>query len=335
MPINARLPFFGRRLFRLRNILLIVMLMVLALPLGGLYFFRIYENELVQQTERELIAQSAALSASYRQLLRNLAPVGRPYGRKLSGAASVEVPSDSHDEGYYRPILPGLSLIDPIQPPRPDAKPSLASADALSVRAGQLLLPVMRDTQQVSLAGMRLLDMNGTVIAGREEIGLSLAHLPEVQKALQGHYAGVIRQRLSDQPPPPLYSVSRGTHIRVFVAFPVIEKGYLQGVFYLSRTPQNILKHLYGVKERVIIATLSLLTLVVLVVAFVFLHFAPDPRADTTNGADQRRGTEKLRTAPLSDHVRNSAAFGELCRCVEGPGGAQRLYQALRQPCLP
>jgi len=76
--VSFKLPFWRRRLFRLRNILLCVMLMVLALPLGGLYFFRIYENELVQQTERELIAQAAALSASYRQLLRNLQTNGNP-----------------------------------------------------------------------------------------------------------------------------------------------------------------------------------------------------------------------------------------------------------------
>ena len=41
----------------------------------------------------------------------------------------------------------------------------------------------MLGTQQITLSGIRLLDMNGTVIAGREEIGLSLAHLPEVQRA--------------------------------------------------------------------------------------------------------------------------------------------------------
>ena len=72
MPINARFPLVKHRLFRLRNILLLVMLMVLALPLGGLYFFRIYENELVQQTERELISQSAELAAGFRLLTRNL-----------------------------------------------------------------------------------------------------------------------------------------------------------------------------------------------------------------------------------------------------------------------
>jgi signal transduction histidine kinase len=107
------------------------------------------------------------------------------------------------------------------------------------------------------------------VIAGREEMGLSLAHIPEVKQALSGHYASVIRQRLSDQPPPPLYSISRGTLIRVFVAFPIIENQHLQGVLYLSRTPENILKHLYAVKEKVIAVSLVLLVLVALLVAFV------------------------------------------------------------------
>ena len=70
MPINARLPLPRKRLFRLRSILLVVMLAVLALPMGGLYFFRIYENGLVQQTELELISQSAALAATFRQVVR-------------------------------------------------------------------------------------------------------------------------------------------------------------------------------------------------------------------------------------------------------------------------
>lgn len=35
------------------------------------------------------------------------------------------------------------------------------------------------------------------------------------------HPASALRQRVSDEPPPPLYSVSRGTHVRVFVALPV------------------------------------------------------------------------------------------------------------------
>jgi hypothetical protein len=113
---------------------------------------------------------------------------------------------------------------------------------------GRLMQPIMRDTQHIMLSGIRLLDYQGIVVAGREEMGLSFAQVPEVRQALQGHYASVIRQRISDEPPPPLYSISRGSNIRVFVALPIIEtvpvaamqpwrREYLQGVVYLSRTP--------------------------------------------------------------------------------------------------
>lgn len=261
MPINARLPFARRRLFRLRNILLFLMLIVTALPLGGLYFFRIYENELVQQTERELIAQSAVLSASYRALLRAMPNSGQPYGKVLPQLAQAQPD--------YTPITPSLSLINPIHSRRPAALPVLLTIDASAQKAAALLTPVMQDSQRFTLAGMRLLDFNGTVIAGREEVGLSLAHIAEVNKALHGEFSSVIRQRLSDQPPPPLYSVSRGTLIRVFTAFPIIENGYLQGVVYLSRSPENIVKHLYFVKEKVFLFSLLLLALITVLVLLV------------------------------------------------------------------
>jgi signal transduction histidine kinase len=53
------------------------------------------------------------------------------------------------------------------------------------------------------------------------------------------------------------------------MAFPIIENQHLQGVIYLSRTPENIIKHLYAAKEKVTIVTLILLALVALLVAFV------------------------------------------------------------------
>ena len=261
MPINAKFPFVQHRLFKLRNILLVVMLMVLVLPLASLYFFRIYENELVQQTERELISQSATLAASFRMLARNLHQNVEVYGRFLSN-----LPKDDSD---YHPIIPTLSLINPIKALRPDSLPAPIPADAIALKIGGLLEPVMQDTRQITLSGMRLLDMNGVVIAGRNEVGFSLAHIPEVKRALGGHYASVIRQRESNQPPPPLYSISRGSLIRVFVAFPIIENQHLQGVVYISRTPENILKHLYAVKEKVLIVSVILLALLAALVAFV------------------------------------------------------------------
>jgi signal transduction histidine kinase len=251
--ITTRL--FRHRLFPLRTILLVVMLTVLTLPLGGLYFFRIYENELVQQTELELISQAAVLSASYRQFIRTHSEQ-TDYGRYL---ATLSLPNSA-----YEPIIPTLSLIHPIQPTRLPAMMASQTVDKLAKKIGELMTPIIFDTQHITLSGIRLLDINGTVIAGREEIGLSLAHIPEVQQALQGHYASVIRQRISDEPPPPLYSLSRGTRIRVFVAFPVLENQRLQGVIYLSRTPNNIIKHLFEVRNQVLMVSSALLLVVVL-----------------------------------------------------------------------
>jgi HAMP domain-containing protein len=298
MPINAQFPFIRQRRFRLRNILLVVMLMVLALPLGSLYFFRIYENELVQQTERELISQSAALSAGFRMLARKQQP-GITYGRFL--------PNLPKPDSDYQPIIPSLSIINRIESRRPDAAVTPTPADAVAQEIGNQLKPVLQDTLLVTLSGIRLLDMNGTVIAGREEMGLSLAHIPEVQQALRGYYASVIRQRLSDQPPPPLYSISRGTLIRVFVAFPIIENQHLQGVLYLSRTPENILKHLYAVKEKVIAFSLILLALVALLVAFVSSSISR-PIRELIEQTHRIRQGEQKQIEPLPNPVTNEVA---------------------------
>ncbi|MFZ2450455.1 MAG: HAMP domain-containing sensor histidine kinase [Methylovulum miyakonense] len=312
-----------RRLFRLRSILLLVMLTVLALPLGGLYFFRIYENELVQQTERELIAQAAVMSASVRQLVRNLHKDKPAYGVLLATLPPPAYP--------YEPIVPTLSLINPIQPPRPDAQfPSLA-ADDLARKVGELMQPVMRDTQHFMLSGLRLLDVNGVVIAGREDVGLTFASVLEVQQALQGQYASTIRQRLSDEPPPPLYSMSRGTNIRVFVAFPIIEtvqltnrppveQRYLQGVVYLSRTPNNILKHLFAAKGTVVIVSLCLLLLVVLLVMLVSASIAR-PIRELIRQTERVKQGEQKQLEPLKNPVtyeiaQLSASFAEMSQAL-------------------
>jgi signal transduction histidine kinase len=279
------------------------MLAVLALPLGGLYFFRIYENELVQQTELELISQSAVLAATFRQFVRDQRRE-EDYGY-VQFSSSLTLPDNPYlhkpqplDDTFYAPVAPRVDLIDPIAPPRPDARPSTQATDPLAHKIGAHMSHILQDTQQVTLSGIRLLDANGTVIAGREEIGLSLAHIPEIKQALQGKYASVIRQRVSDEPPPPLYSVSRGTHVRIFTAFPVIEEGRLQGVVYLSRTPTNIIKHLYENKGVVLLATLSLLVLAVLLILLVSSTISRPIR-------ELLRQTERVRQGEQREPIQN------------------------------
>ena len=50
-------------------ILIAVNLTILALPLGSVLFFRIYEGRLVHETEAELISQAAVIAAAYKQAL--------------------------------------------------------------------------------------------------------------------------------------------------------------------------------------------------------------------------------------------------------------------------
>ncbi|MEZ5451744.1 MAG: HAMP domain-containing sensor histidine kinase [Thiothrix sp.] len=310
MPINARLPLPRKTLFRLRSILLIVMLTILLLPLGGLYFFRIYENELVQQTELELISQSAAFAATIRQFVRDKQEDDYGYihfSRSLTAPPGFNLEGYQPIDDYYTPISPKVDLIDPILPPRPDARPSTQATDPLAHQIGEYMSHIIRDTQQITLSGVRLLDMNGTVIAGREEVGLSLAHIPEVKEALQGHYASVIRQRLSDEPPPPLYSISRGTNIRVFTAFPVIENGRLQGVIYLSRTPKNIIKHLYEEREKVFLSSLILMSLSVLLVLFVSSTISRPIRELLQQTERVRQGEQRV-VEPLRNPVTREVA---------------------------
>ncbi len=240
-----------RRLFRLRTILLLVMLSVLLLPLGSLFFFRFYENQLVRQTELELIMQSAVFSSVFRELI---------------GKNQVI------DEGKYTPITPQLDFSkNDILPRRPAAKVVMnPSAEKTPAQfAGERMQNILKNSQKVTLAGMRILDQNGVVVAGRGELGESLVHVKEVRSALKGRYTPVLRERISDQPPPSIASISRGTGVRVFTAYPIKDQGKVYGVVYLSRTPQNILKHLYSIKEKVFLISLLLLVLTGLFVLFI------------------------------------------------------------------
>ena len=251
MRINAKPKI--KRLFRLRTILLMVILSVLLLPLGSLYFFRFYENELVRKTEIELITQSAAFSAVYRELI---------------GQNDVQL------DGVYTPVIPLLDLSNqPVLSRRPEALRSTSYNQTIGYSqaqiAGRSMQKILLSTQKITLAGMRILDAEGVVVAGRSELNKSLGHVFEVREALKGRYTAVLRERISDEPPPSIASLSRGTGIRVFTAFPIINNKKVFGVVYLSRTPQNILKHLYSIKEKVILLSLILLGLSGLIVMFI------------------------------------------------------------------
>src|SRR3954453_18414206 len=77
-----------------------VLASVAALPLVGLFFFRLYDNQLIHQTQAELIAQSRVLAAVYAQEVESRRGAGIALGAELP----PEARQDSEDK--VTPIRP-------------------------------------------------------------------------------------------------------------------------------------------------------------------------------------------------------------------------------------
>jgi signal transduction histidine kinase len=303
--------------FKLRTILLIVNLVLLLLPLAGIFFFRVYENELVKQTELELISQAAFIAAAYKQEVGSLlesAGDKRPYG--------IQVNSPWPAGEFYRPVGAQLHLSSHNIQPRPrDAIKTEIQADAIGLEAGARLAPTLFDAQRTALSGIRILDYRGIVVGGRSEVGLSYAHLGEVQRALTGRYSSAIRARVLRQSPPALASISRGTGIRVFAAFPILKDDRLLGVVLLSRTPRTILQHLYDERETVVLVVTSLLLLALGLAVFTSYTIARPLHAliEQTKqfGREDKEGLEPLKSPVTEEVARLSESFSEMARRVE------------------
>ena len=293
---------------RLATVVIAILVVVMALPLVGLFFFRLYENQLIRQTEAELIAQGAVLAAIYAQDVREAGIPAEKLGAPMPSSGSGTAGRSDVAGPPYRPIEPTLDLAsDTVLPTRPAA--IAANADPAFAAIGARLSGILAETQKTTLAGFRLLDPRGVVIAGREEVGLSLGGVGEVREALAGRYASALRLRIPDQPTPPLYSVSRGTKVRVFVAMPVAVDGKVAGVVYLSRTPNNIVKHLYGERGKVTLAAIAILG-GTLLIGLVFLRTVSRPIYGLIERTKRIAAGDRTAMRPLDHHgTREMAAL--------------------------
>jgi len=251
---------------RLRTILLIVNLLILLLPLGGIAALRLYEDELIRSTEAQLLVQGALVREMFRDAYARAAGLPSPALRP-----STPLPPGEESQ---RVLLPQLDVSrDQVLPPAPEATVPEAPPDPAAAAAGAALEPGLRAAAQDTLVGIRLLDRAGTVVAStRGERGLSLAAREEVARALRGERASLLRRRISDEPTPPLASLSRGQRYRVFVALPVVLEGEeVVGAVALSRTPLDIAKGLYLHRRALQFGAGVLLAVVVAVSALTAL----------------------------------------------------------------
>ncbi|GEL68630.1 sensor histidine kinase [Myxococcus virescens] len=214
-----------------------------ALTLAGLAFVRVYDNQLIRQTESELIAQGAVVAEVFRERMRATVLEGA-YGRERTAPWPFPIPDDTR----LRPILPSLRASDASLPPGDTPRPSRVPAEPLSQAAGLQLTPLLEQVRAATLAGIRVVDTEGVVVASSSPALLwtTLADRTEVQRALRGEPASVLRRRVADPEDTPLASLSRDTGIRVTVALPVLEGDRVWGAVVLTRTPMTFAKATYA-----------------------------------------------------------------------------------------
>jgi signal transduction histidine kinase len=236
-----------------RRILWFVSLLFLMLPIGGIYFLRLYETTLIQQTESELISQAAFVAAIYKQ------NIAQALARNDQTLADYGLPL-SHNAGGVQFIQPHLDLAQEIiYAPRPVPVKAQMPLDSISVSAGQALQVVLADTQKITLSGIKVLNYNGFVVSGKEEYGLSFAHAEEFLRARHGEFVSLLRHRRMPKSPAALDSMSRNSSINVFVALPIVWNERFIGVVWLNRTPNDIWQTLYNKRIPLLWTTLLLI----------------------------------------------------------------------------
>jgi signal transduction histidine kinase len=227
---------------RLRTILLATLLFVAALPGVGAIFLRVYENTLVRQTEAELVAQGAALAATAEALWSQKdGPAARP-------SRALAAPD------YYAPEPPTIDLQStPVLPERPPARraPNLPP-DPQAVAAAAKLAPILARTARTTLASIRLIDRNGTILSGPQRGG-SHAFLPEVQAALKGAPETVLRRNGNYRPRYSFEWLSRASALWIHHARPIKVNGRVAGILLLSRSPRALFKGLYQDRGKILL----------------------------------------------------------------------------------
>jgi len=275
-------------------IVAMMVLVVLSLPLASLLIFRFYDSQLVRETENELIVQAAFIREMVvqRMLEENADPM----------LLSKDFPQKDDENSPYKLQLPELELTTAeILPPRSDILSTEINSFPNMPKIGAEVTGIVLNAQKTTLVGFRLLDANGIVIGGKSELGGSLADVVEVQTALSGHYKSVIRQRISDSPDPPIYAVSRGTSIRVFIAMPIEYKNKVAGVVYLSRTPSHFLREMYQQRWKLAAALFFVITIAA-VLTYIFIRTIKNP-IDALNARTVRiRQGDKTALEPLRRH---------------------------------
>jgi signal transduction histidine kinase len=302
---------------RLRTLLLLINLVILALPLAGLWFLRLYESALIRQTESELVAQGAVLAGAFKVERQRLVAADAPAETPRPVSAAARSPP-----GQATTRAPGLDLAnDPVLPPPADPRPADRPASPLAMAVGQALTPILREAQPTTLAALRVIDRAGVIVGTTgEDLGLSLAGREEIDRALAGEPVSLMRYRERPARFVP-GGISRGADLRVFVATPVLDGGGVVGAIVLSRTPRTVMNAIYG-KLLPLLALAALLIGAGVVLAFVGSHLITRPLGTVIAQAQRVAAGEIGAVVPLSgpgvrEAAELSAAVAQMAATLE------------------
>jgi signal transduction histidine kinase len=242
------------------RLILSVNLFVLLVPIMAVLMLRIYDQHLVQQTERRLIAESVLIGEAWRSALLT--------AKGQSHAGAIE-PADQPHATFF-PIEPVIDLHAALAPNMGDLARRPVDPTRPEVVAGQAIKPLLDRAKRVNLSGARVLDAQGCVVASTaDRLDQCYTDLPEVRLALQGRYHAVARDRDSDGPRPPITAISRGNQIRVFTATPLFSNGAVIGVVRMSRTPLDAPKALWRYRYTLLWGLLGCLGLTLAISLFL------------------------------------------------------------------
>lgn len=272
----------------LRTILLLINLVVMLLPLGGILWLRLYESALVRQTESELLAQGAVVAAAYKAAWL-----------RADGPSVENLPRVLGAPGDWQPRQPRLDLAaDRVWPRPPDALPTPLRAAPQAVELGAEFSAVLQEVRRTTLAGIRIVDQQGIVVASTAgDFGGQLLQ-EEVQRALRGETVSLLRERHSNSPKPVPGSLSRATGIRVFVAQPILHRDHVLGAVLLARTPASLWDTIQGKRRPLAYASLALLA-VVLVLSWLTTRTIARPIAELRAQAQRAARGESGVVRPL------------------------------------
>jgi signal transduction histidine kinase len=243
---------------RLRTIIFGTLLLVAALPGFSAIFLRVYENALIRRTEAELVAQGAAVAASAALLWPRDGLPERP------APPTPTAPGWSVSARYeVRPTEVDLSTA-PILPERPRAQITTDRADPAEQAVADRLAPVIRETQLATLAAIRLTDWNGILLNGGAR-GQTIAGLPELQAALAGGNATVMRRSDIYHPSFLRSFISRASGVRLHHARPINVNGRVVGAVLISRTPPPLLSGMVEDAGKIAFGVVAIFVLLLLI----------------------------------------------------------------------